>query len=98
MRAVNEELQAEENEFLNAAERRMDKQRKDKRLEFQALLGKNKKSDDMEMLVNDYEEDSHALERKLQIEFDSQKKNLKQMLEERRERKRLQFENERKEK
>ena len=67
MRAVNEELQAEENEFLNAAERRMDKQRKDKRLEFQALLGKNKKSDDMEMLVNDYEEDSRALERKLQI-------------------------------
>ena len=54
MRAVNEELQAEENELLNAAERRMDKQRKDKRLEFQALLGKNKKSDDMEMLVNDY--------------------------------------------
>lgn len=49
-------------------------------------------------MINEYEEESHALERKLQNEFDSQKKNLRQTLEERRERKRLQLENERREK
>ena len=52
----------------------------------------------MEQMVGEYEEESHALERKLQLEFDMQKKTLKQTLHERRERKRLQLENERRDK
>lgn len=51
----------------------------------------------MQSLISDYEEDSHALERKLQLELDAQKRNVARALAERKERHRLQVENERRE-
>lgn len=47
MQQVNDELQAEEDDVLGNVKQRMEKQRMNKRQEFQSLLGKNKKSDDM---------------------------------------------------
>lgn len=61
------------------------------------MLAKNKKPDDVQRLISDYEEDSHSLERKLQMELAEQKKGLQAILAERRERHRLQLENERRE-
>ncbi len=62
------------------------------------MLSKNKRQEDVQSLISDYEEDSHSLERKLQVEMDEQKKRIDQVLAERRERHRLQLENERKDK
>lgn len=33
------------------------------------MLAKNKRPDDVQKLISDYEEDSHSLERKLQMEL-----------------------------
>ncbi len=70
MQQVQDKLDEEEKEVLGQVKQRMEKQRENKRQEFQSLLGRKGRSDDMEQMINEYEEESHALERKLQVEFE----------------------------